>query len=54
MKAYSKPRVETMRADQIVEAMGPAQGYGSNGAGGEITVYGVGTFGDPYHLNSNR
>ena len=48
--AYSKPKVETLQADQVVEAMGPAQGYGSNGTGTDLTVYPAPSFGDPYHF----
>lgn len=54
MNTYVKPRVETMRADQVVEAMGPAQGYGgSSGSGPGVQVYPVPPFGDPYHFAKN-
>ena len=53
MNAYTKPRVETLRASQVVEAMGPAQGYGSMGSVHELQVYGSTGMADPYHFSNH-
>ncbi|HKQ62185.1 MAG TPA: hypothetical protein VJS92_12920 [Candidatus Polarisedimenticolaceae bacterium] len=34
MTAYTRPSIETLDAAQLLESLGPVQGYGASGGGG--------------------
>lgn len=38
---YQSPSIRTMRADEVLEAMGPVQGYGGSGGSASHELYGA-------------
>lgn len=55
MKQYKTPVIKTLKADEILEAMGPAQGYGGTGGPGGLIepLATAGGMGSPSHFNRN-